>query len=70
MPLKTPDITPAQLVAVVGAVISVAVSFGTPISADQRDAILQLVSILAPIIVIADAFIRRNRAKFLGSGSA
>lgn len=61
--MKMPDVTPAQIVALVGAIIAVAVAFGAPISDDQRDAILQLVGIVAPALVIGDAVIRNGRSK-------
>jgi hypothetical protein len=63
--LKLPDITPAQIVAVVGAAIAVAVAFGAPIPKEAQDAITQLVIVLAPILVIGDAAIRHGRSRAL-----
>lgn len=62
----TPDITPAQVVAVAGAVIGVAVAFGAPLSEEQSGQIVNLVTIVAPILLGADAGIRAARAKYLG----
>lgn len=62
-PLKTPDMTPAQLVAIVGAIVAVAVSFGVPISAGERDAILQLAAILGSVLFASDALIRHGRSR-------
>jgi 3-keto-L-gulonate-6-phosphate decarboxylase len=59
---KSPDITPAQIVAVVGAVIAVAVAGGLNISQDLQDSIIRLVSILAPILIAGDAVVRHGRA--------
>lgn len=60
---RMPDITPAQLVGVAGAVISVAVSFGVDISKQQQEAVLALVTVLAGILLAADAHLRTRRAQ-------
>jgi len=60
--LKTPDITPAQVVAIVGAVLAVAASFGFDISQDSKDSIMQLVTVLASALLVGDAAIRHGRA--------
>jgi hypothetical protein len=59
---QMPDITPAQIVAVVGNVIAVAVAFGVPIDAGQRDAILALAGAFGAILVASDAHLRGRRA--------
>lgn len=59
---KTPDITAAQIVALVGAVIGVIVAAGLPLSQNLQDSIIRLVTILAPILVVGDAGIRIGRA--------
>jgi drug/metabolite transporter (DMT)-like permease len=64
--LKTPDVTPAQIIAVAGSVIGVAVAFGADLSTAQSDQIMQLISIVAPILLGADATVRVARAKYLG----
>jgi len=56
-----PDITAAQIVAVVGAVITVAVAFGVNISKEQQVAILSLAGAVAVILVISDAHLRSRR---------
>lgn len=61
--MKTPDITPAQIVALVQAVISVLVSFSVPISDTQSAALLGLTTIVASVLIVGDAAIRRGRAK-------
>jgi hypothetical protein len=63
--LSTPDITPAQIIAVIGAVIGVAVAAGLPLSKELQDSIVQLVTILAPIIIVGDAGIRHGRSRAL-----
>lgn len=59
---STPSITPAQIVAVVGAVIGAAVAFGAPISQAQTDAVIQLVTIVAGVLIAGDAVVRHGRA--------
>lgn len=61
--MKTPDITPAQVVALVQAVISVLVSFSVPISDTQSAALLGLTTVVASILIVGDAVIRRGRAR-------
>ena len=63
--LRTPDITTAQMVAIAGAVIGVAVAAGLPLSKDRQDAIIQLISVLAPLLVVGDAAIRHGRSRAL-----
>ena len=60
---STPDITPAQALAVVGAVIGVLVAAGLPLSQALQDSIIQLVTVIAPILLISDAVVRHGRAK-------
>lgn len=60
---RMPDITPAQLVAIVGAVIAVAVSFGANISREQQEAILGLTAAICAVLFAADAHVRSNRAR-------
>ena len=60
--LKTPDITSAQIVGIVGALIAVAAAFGLDLNADQRDSILQLATVLSAVLFAGDAVIRHGRA--------
>lgn len=66
MALSTPNITPAQAVAIVGSVIAVIVAAGLPLSKDLQDSILRLVEVLAPLLLASDAVIRHGRAHFAG----
>lgn len=61
--LKTPDITPLQIVALVQAALAVALAFGLPLSTTQETSILALAGVLAAILVGSDASIRRKRAE-------
>jgi hypothetical protein len=61
--LATPDITTAQIIAVVGAVIALAVAFGLDISQEKQDAIRNLVLVLAPVLIAADGLIRHGRSR-------
>lgn len=58
-----PDITPAQIVGLLGAVLAVAVSFGVNISKEQQEAILALATLVAGFLFAADAHLRANRAR-------
>ena len=57
-----PDITTAQIVAIVGNVIAVAIAFGAHITKQQQDAILALVGGLGAFLIASDAHLRGRRA--------
>jgi hypothetical protein len=57
-----PDITPAQIVAITGNVIAVAVAFGAHITKQQQDAILAVVGALGAFLIASDAHLRGRRA--------
>ena len=63
--LKTPDVTPAQVVAIAGSLVGVAVAFGAPISDVQADRLLDVVKVVAGVLLGADTIIRAARAKYL-----
>lgn len=65
MQYKMPDITPAQIVAVVGAIIGVLVSSGVDMTQQLQDAILNLVTILSSALVVGDAVVRHGRSRAL-----
>ena len=48
---EMPDITPAQLLAVVGNVIAVAIAFGAHISHQQQEAVLALTGALGAFLI-------------------
>lgn len=60
---STPNITPVQIVAVVGAVLGVCVAAGLPLSRGLQDSIIRLITVLAPVLLAADAGIRHGRAR-------
>lgn len=60
---KTPDVTPAQIVAIAGAVLACAAAFGFDVNDQQKDAILQLVTVLSSALVVGDAVVRNGRAR-------
>lgn len=60
--MRTPDLTPAQVVSIVGSVLALAIALGAPISHEASSAILGLVTVLAPVLLGADAVIRHGRA--------
>jgi hypothetical protein len=63
--LKTPDITTAQIVALVQAVIGTLVAFSVDITDAQSVAIIALVAVIGATLGLGDAQIRKGRA--LGS---
>ena len=60
---RMPDVTAAQLVGIVGAVIAVAVSFGVNIGKEQQEAILALAAAVNAILFASDAHVRSHRAR-------
>ena len=64
--MKTPDITAAQVVAIVQAILGVAAAFALPISDAQSAALVALVGVVAAVLIPADAAIRRKRAEVFG----
>lgn len=63
--MKTPDFTPAQIIATVGAILGVLVAAGLPISDALQENIIQLVTVLAPVLLVGDAVIRHGRSRAL-----
>ncbi len=63
--LRTPDITPAQITAIAGAVLGVVVAAGLPLSRELQDSIIQLITVLAPLLLVGDAAIRHGRSRAL-----
>lgn len=62
-PLKTPDITSAQLVAIVGAVVAQLVD-ATIINGHTAQLVVGLAGIVVPsVFVLADALIRHGRSR-------
>lgn len=63
--MKTPDVTLAQIVAIVKNALAVAIAFGAPITPSERVSILALSGSLGIALIAADAMIRRARAQHL-----
>jgi hypothetical protein len=63
--LKTPDFTPAQIVASAGGIVALAVALGVPLSTDKQHEIILFAVVFAPILIAVDAWIRHSRAKYL-----
>jgi len=61
--MNTPNITTAQMVAVIGAVFALLAAFGLHVTGAERGAIVNLATVLAPVLVAADAVIRHGRSK-------
>jgi hypothetical protein len=60
-----PDITPAQILAVIGNVIAVAVAFGVHLTKGQQDAILAVAGSLGALLIASDAHLRGRRVHAL-----
>jgi hypothetical protein len=58
----TPDVTLAQWIALGGAILGVAVAAGLPLSQELQDKIINLITVLAPILIAGDAVVRHGRA--------
>lgn len=65
--MSTPDVTKAQVVGIVQALLAVAVAFGAPITETQSAAVLGLAGVVFTVLTIADAMIRRARAEHLAA---
>ena len=59
---QMPDITPAQILAIVGNIIAVAIAFGVHITKEQQDAVLALTGALGAFLIASDAHLRGRRA--------
>lgn len=68
--MKTPDITAAQLVALVKSTLALAVAFGFGLSDVQVAAIIAEATVVAAILIGSDAAIRRKRAEVFGPAEA
>jgi hypothetical protein len=66
MPTQTPNITIAQITAVLQAMIAVAVAFGLSITSEQQTAILGLSAVIGLALTLGDAHIRHGRALAVG----
>jgi hypothetical protein len=56
-----PDVTKVQIIALVGAVLSLLSAFGLDLTQAQRDAILDLAGQLGVALILADAGLRAAR---------
>lgn len=61
--METPDITKAQVVALLQAIIALAVAFGVSLSAEQQTALIGLAGAIAVVLPLADAIIRNGRSR-------
>ncbi len=63
--MSTPDITPAQIVSMIAALLGAIVAlFGLDLSDQQQAAVLTIAGVFVPIaFMVSDAMIRRGRAK-------
>jgi hypothetical protein len=61
--VKTPDVTKAQVLALMQAAIATAVAFGAPLTDVQQAALMALAVFV--VLVAADVHLRRGRAKYL-----
>lgn len=59
---ETPDITKAQIVAVITPILACLVAFGVDLSDAQQQAILGLAGVVSTVLTLGDAIIRHGRA--------
>lgn len=67
--MKTPDITLAQITATVAALIGFAAAFGLSLTKTQQEAITNFITVAYPLMLVADAYIRGQRAKAVAAGA-
>lgn len=65
--MKTPDITLAQITATVAALIGFAAAFGLSLTNTQQEAITNFITVAYPLVLVADAYIRGQRAKMIAA---
>lgn len=68
--MKTPDITLAQITATLAALIGFAAAFGLSLTKTQQSAITDFITVAYPLVLVADAYIRGQRAKAVAAGAA
>jgi hypothetical protein len=61
--VKRPDITPAQVVAITASLLSMLAAFGLPLTEEQSQSVLDLITVLAPVLLVSDAIIRNGRSR-------
>jgi hypothetical protein len=62
MLLKTPDVTPAQILALVQAFLGLVVSFGFDLSTAQQAAVIAFCTAALVFLPVADAIVRHGRS--------
>jgi uncharacterized protein (DUF697 family) len=60
--VRTPDITPAQVAAIVKLILGLALALGLPLSPADQAELVSAVTAIAGLIIWADAKIRHGRA--------
>ncbi len=58
---RFPDITLAQVVAVVGSLFGLLVAFGIDVSQAKQDSIVDFIKVVAPVLIASDAALRIGR---------
>lgn len=61
--VEMPDITKAQIVALVQAVLALVIAFGVDLTEAQQTAIIGLAGAVAIVLPLADAIIRNGRSR-------
>lgn len=56
-----PDVTKAQIIALIVAVLGLASAFGLPLSKEQEDAIIDVAKTLSSVLIAGDAALRIGR---------
>lgn len=61
--MNMPDVTKAQIIALVQAVLALVIAFGVDLTEAQQTAIIGLAGAVAIVLPIADAIIRNGRSR-------
>lgn len=61
--METPDITRAQIVAIIQPIVTCAIAFGAPISETQSVALIGLAGAVSSALALGDAIIRNGRSR-------
>lgn len=68
--MTKPDITPAQIVGLIGAALALLVAFGVDLNADQQNAVIDFAGKAVAALFGSDALIRFGRSRIAAAQAA
>jgi hypothetical protein len=68
--MKRPDVTPAQIVGLIGSALALIVAFGVDLSADQQAAVIDFAGKAVAALFGSDALIRFGRSRIAAAAAA